>query len=104
MVDADLEARLVVDLIGELEIVVKDVRRAVADLAGRRIEVGRLADPLRRPGRADAVLLGREHAITAPFRIAAVAAADEAVELDRRAAGERQERRSEEQPSELQSL
>src|SRR3546814_6985584 len=88
IVDAELEARLVVDLIGELEIVVKDVRRAVADLAGRRIEVGRLADPLRRPGRADAVLLGREHAITAPFRIAAVAAAD----------------RSEEHTSELQSL
>src|SRR3546814_7535982 len=41
IVDAELEARLVVDLIGELEIVVKDVRRAVADLAGRRIEVGR---------------------------------------------------------------
>src|SRR3546814_13678027 len=29
IVDAELEARLVVDLIGELEIVVKDVRRAV---------------------------------------------------------------------------
>src|SRR3546814_1290533 len=63
----------------------------------RRIEVCRLADPLGRPGRADAVLLGGQHTIAAPLRIAAVAAANETVEIDRCA-------RSEEHTSELQSL
>ena len=41
-----------------------------------------------RPGRADAVLFRRQHAITTPFRIAAIAAPDKPVEIDRRAAGE----------------
>src|SRR3546814_11990784 len=61
--DTDLETRLLVDLKSNLEIVIEDIRRAVADVSGRRIEVGRLADPLRRPGRADAVLLDRKSAV-----------------------------------------
>src|SRR3546814_5262696 len=45
----------------------------------------------RSPGRADAVLFGGQHTIAAPLRITAVAAADEAVEIDRCAAREGQD-------------
>src|SRR3546814_16425167 len=84
MVDTDLETRLLVDLERNLEIVIEDVGGAIADVTRCRVEVGRLAEPLRRPGRADAVLFGGQHTIAAPLRITTVAAADEAVEIDRR--------------------
>src|SRR3546814_10506790 len=60
IVDTDLETRLLVDLEGNLEIVIEDVGGAVANFSRRSVEVGRLADPLRRPGRTDAVLLDRK--------------------------------------------
>src|SRR3546814_10795247 len=91
MVDTDLETRLLVDLERNLEIVIEDVGGAIADVTRCRVEVGRLAEPLRRPGRADAVLFGGHHTIAAPLRITAVAAADEAVEIDRCAAREGQD-------------
>src|SRR3546814_64534 len=109
IVDAQLEARLLIHFESELDIVVEDGRRTIADVFGRGVEVGRLADPLGRPGRADAILFSGDHAIAAPLRITAIAATDMAVELDRRTALERidgvvVEPRSEEHTSELQSL
>src|SRR3546814_11617598 len=59
-----LEARLLIHFESELDIVVEDGRRTIADVFGRGVEVGRLADPLGRPGRADAILfseIGRAH-------------------------------------------
>src|SRR3546814_4384778 len=82
IVDTDLEPRLLVDLERNLEIVIEDVGGAIADVTRCRVEVGRLAEPLRRPGRADAVLFGGQHTIAAPLRLTAVAAADEAVEIE----------------------
>src|SRR3546814_8849049 len=89
IVDAQLEARLLIHFESELDIVVEDGRRTIADVFGRGVEVGRLADPLGRPGRADAILFSGDHAIAAPLRIPAIAATDLAVELDRRPALER---------------
>src|SRR3546814_12051404 len=89
IVDAQLEARLLIHFESELDIVVEDGRRTIADVFGRGVEVGRLADPLGRPGRADAILFSGDHAIAAPLRITALAATDMPVELAPRTTLER---------------
>src|SRR3546814_15100464 len=86
VVDAHVEAGVLQELKCDLGVVIEHVRSPIADVTGLSVEIGRLADPLGGPSQGHAVLLGRQDAIAAPLRKAAIAAADEPVEYDRLAA------------------
>src|SRR3546814_11537136 len=65
IVDAQLEARLLIHFESELDIVVEDGRRTIADVFGLGVEVGRLADPL---GRSEERRVGKEWVSTYRYR------------------------------------